>query len=213
MCKLKVNDRQFERKTIKVNAGMVTPTHRAILLEDATRARMKPFDYMVHCALYIREHGFNLPKPECRSDNDNRQTFIKKKIQEYVAGQTEFRKYVALEVDLFNQIQALDIEYSDPFHATNMDATIDELHYNLAAVRAVLRDYSQSGEGLLQDISNLISDRLVWPLEEAGGDTCFTLMSKYGTVTLPLKVIDGEIWMGSLPSKSVIYLNGKKVPV
>lgn len=213
MCKKKVNNDIWERKTIKLNPGMMTPTHKAILTQNATKARMKPFDYLVHCAMYIHEHGFNLPKPECHSDNDNRQTFIKKKIQEYLANESDYRRVLLLESDLIEQISKLNIDYSDPFHATNMNAEVDELHYNLADVRAALRDHSQSGEGLLRDISNLLSNRLVWPLEAAGEDTCFTLMCKHGTITLPLKVVGNEIWMGSLPTKSVVFLNGKKIAI
>lgn len=209
MCKLKVNDIK-EPKTAKVHGGMIRPTYLAILKENAARSRMKLFDYLVNCGMYLHENEVEVKKEECFSDNDNRQTFIKKKVREYIASRQEFFKLQEECKELYVTLDSMSFDQTDSFHATCTDGNIDELHYSISDCEASLRNHELSGKGLLQDISNLISNKLIWPLEEAGSDTSFLLMCTEGTLPVPLKIVNGEIWMGSLPSKSVVYLNGKK---
>lgn len=209
MCKLKVNEVK-EPKTAKISGGMIRPTYLAVLKEDAARSRMKLFDYLVNCGMYLHENNVEVKKEECFSDNDNRQTFIKKKVRMYVANRNHFFKLQEERKELYASLEKMTVDHSDVFHATCADGDLDELHYSISACEASLRNYELSGNGLLQDISNLISNKLIWPLEEAGEDTSFLLMCSEGTIPVPLKIVNGEIWMGSLPSKSVIYLNGKK---
>lgn len=209
MCKLKVNEKK-ELKAAKLAGGQLRPSYLAIIQDDAARARMKVFDYLVNCAVYLHANKVIPVKEECFSDNDNRQTFIKRKIDEYIGNRAEYRTINDLRNKLYDQLAASSVDYTDSFHSTCINGEVDELHYNLSAVEASLRDYNVNGEGLLQDISHLLSDRITWPLEEAGEDTCFLLMCPAGTLAIPLKIVNGRIWMGSLPPKSVVYINGNK---
>lgn len=209
MCKNKVNEEK-ELKSAKISGGNLRPAHLALIREDAARSRMKLFDYLVNCAVYLHDHNVVINKEECYSDNDNRQTFIKRKVKEYVANRSNYLKLHTLRQQYYDELATANPNYLDPFHATCENGNIDELHYSIAECEAVLRDCDQSGEGLLLDIRNLISNKLTWPLEVAGEDTCFLLMCREGTISIPLKIVGEEIWMGSLPPKSIVYLNGHK---
>lgn len=209
MCKAKVNESK-ELKSVKIGGGQLRPTYLAIIQENAARSRMKVFDYMVNCAMYLHQNQVVVPKEECFSDNDNRQTFIKRKVGEYIENRKSYREVYELRNKLYDELEKLQVDYTDPFHATCISGDVDELHYNLSTVEAGIRDYNTNGEGLLQDISSLLSDRVNWPLEEAGDDTSFVLVCPAGTLAIPLKIVNGRIWMGSLPSKSIVYINGNK---
>lgn len=198
--------------SIRWCGGRLNPDDLKIITHAATAQRSTPLDFMVRMTRMVIDTG-NVPlKPESKATISNRRTTIKKLIGKYLTLSRERDELYGTAYLLRQQIADLTDGATDMFSLSNSNVEYSELLYDLAQVENQLAN-PNIGVGILQDISNLLSSDYTLPLSDIGNDTEFLLSAPQGTLSIPYKVRDDVVWLGSLPKNSLLIINGKKAVV
>lgn len=197
---------------VRWNGGRINAQDLYMISNAATRLRMSPLGLMVAVTKEFINNGGTINKPEPTSAVNNRRTTIKKHIQAYLDVIKE-RDILFGETYLLRQrIAELTAGSKDNFMLFTTSAEYHELVHELAVAENRLA-HPDMGSGILQDISNLLSDDRTIPDTDVGSDTHFLLSTPDGTLPVPFKIRDSRVWLGSLPKGSVVIINNLKVVI
>lgn len=197
------------KKTIRQTLRFAE-TPLAQITAAATRARMSIPDFLVSAALLVIEEKISpRPKPDINIKVTKRK--INSKLRHYFNLEETRDELMVMRKKLKAQIHALlpeDNYTLRTFSYSNLE--FEQLQHDLHVCEMGLLN-PENGYGLLQDVSDALTPHIKLELDEAGTDTHFLLATKMGSVTIPLKIVNGEIWLGGLPDDAVVYLNNRRV--
>lgn len=195
------------KKTVRHTLRFVR-THLAHITFHATRARLTVPDFLVQSTMLVIEQNL-IPAVATRSKPS------RKKVNNLL------ERYFALEADrLFLEdlrrsliLQIRELTPTDPTILKSFSHThliYEQLVQDLHVCELALLN-PENGYGLLQDVSNLLTDSIKVDTIEVGDDTHFLLVTPKGCATIPLRIIANEIWLGGLPDHSVVYVNNRRL--
>lgn len=200
-------------KKIRWAGGRISPVDLHIITQAATRARKLPLDFMVSMTRLVIERASEMPvKPDMEMTLSNRRSTIVKYITRYLEQSKERDELYGETYLLRQRIAELTVGATDLFSLANSNAEYHELINDLAEYENRLAN-PHLGEGLLQDITNLLNDEFTYPVSEIGSDTHFLLSTIHGTVPVPLKIRGEHVWLGGLPLRSLVIINNVKVVI
>ena len=197
------------KKTIRQTLRFAE-TPLAQITAAATRARMSVPDFLVESTLLLIEEKISpRPRPDIHIKASRRK--INSKLSRFFDLEETREQLSALRMKLKTRMRELlpDEPYDlRTFSHSNLE--YEQLQHDLHVCELGLIN-PENGYGLLQDISDTLTPCIKLELDEAGTDTHFLLATKMGSVTVPLKIVGNEIWLGGLPEDAVVYLNNRRV--
>ncbi len=183
------------------------------ITHQATLHRSTPLSFMTQCTLDYIANPAKIPlRPEPKTSVNKRRSTMRKLIKRYLS-YAQQRDTLYGEAYLLRQrIAELTKGSTDNFSLFNNSAEYHELLQELAETEQTLLD-PNIGTGILQDISNLLSDDRVINADEIGAATHMLLSTPNGTLSIPLKIRNRQVWLGSLPLGSIVIINNIKVVI
>ncbi len=197
---------------IRWSGGRIDPYSLKLISRFASSQSIPVLEYMTRCTVNKINGVPDLPVGKPVGSENNRRSTIIRLIKQHCALESERAELYGQRYLLSKTLAEVVDPSDDMFTRTNQDLELDGMYRDLIEVSNRLLD-PKLDNGIINSIVNNIDDSYTIKKDLIVDNTHFVLASPHGTVTLPFKVIDDDVWLGCLPKKSVIYFGDWKLAI